>query len=88
MGVKAVYYIKILHELRCLHRQIRGASAAENHDIDFILHLHRIFNSADRNALCLNPDGFRRASCKYCRQFHIRVLLNRTFYASAQVSIA
>ena len=38
MGIKAVDHIKIFRHLGRLHRKIRGASAAEDQNIDLILH--------------------------------------------------
>ena len=88
MGIKAVDYIKILNKFRSLHRKIRSASAAENHHVDFIFHSCRFFHTADLHALRQNGYCLRIASSEHCRKFHVRILLNGTFHALSQVSIA
>ena len=52
-----------------------------------ILPLFHIINGAYCRTFCQDRHRFRRTSCKYSRQLHIRILLNCTLYPSAEVSI-
>ena len=88
MSVKAVNDIEHLGKFRCLYRQIRSASAADDHNINFIFPLLYIVYAADFCSLCQNLYVFRCSSGKYSFQFHIRILFNGALHASSKVSIA
>ena len=88
MGIKAVYHIEPLGILRCLLRQISSTSAAKNHNINLVFHLLSIIYRIYLRCLCQNFNTFRSTTGKNSHQFHIRIVFDRTFYATSQVTIS
>ena len=88
MGIEAVHYVKPLCIFRGLDRQIRSRTAAENQNVDLVFLRLCLIYMINRYALGQDLDRFRRTPCKYCFQFHIRILADRTLHAASQISIS
>ena len=88
MCIKAVYNIEPLCIFRCLYRKICCASAADDQNVDLVLHLLCFVHMADLSCLCKYFYCLRIAACKNCRKFQIRIVFHCTFHASAQVAIS
>ena len=83
MGVKAVHHIKQPGKLRRLHRQVGGAAAAENEDVDLLCHLLRHICGVNRNIRRQDFYVFRIPPGKNGRQLHIRILPQGALHAAA-----
>ena len=88
MCIKAVYNIEPLCIFRCLYRKICCASAADDQNVDLVLHLLCFVHMADLSCLCKYFYCLRITACKNCRKFQIRIVFHCTFHASAQVAIS
>ena len=73
MIVKAVDADEILRHLRCLYRQVCGASAAEDKHVNFVLPVTDLADIYHRNARGKDLHSSRISSGKYCRQLHILI---------------
>ena len=88
MGIKAVYHIEPLGILRCLLWQVSSTSTAKNHNINLVFHLLSIIYRIYLCCLCQNFNSLRSTTGKNSHQFHIRIVFDRTFYATSQVTIS
>jgi len=88
VGIKAVYHIEPLGILRCLLWQVSSTSAAKNHNINLVFHLLSIIYRIYLRCFSQDLNRFRSTTGKYTHQFHIRIVLDRTFYATSQVAIS
>ena len=88
MCIKAVDHVEIFCTFRCLLRKIGCASAAQNHNIDFILPVCHVLYVAHLGCLVLNNQFIRISSCEYGNEFHIIVLVDGCFYAAAEISVS
>ena len=87
MCVKAVDYIKHGRKVWRLLRKIRSASAAENHDVNFICPLLYLCDLHYRNSLCQDAHTLRVSAGKYSRKLHIRILTDGALHASSKISV-
>ena len=85
--IKAVDDIEVFDVFRRLLRQVRGAAAAENHDIDFVAPILNILDADDRNILGPDFDACRGAAREDGHELHVVIFLNGAFYATAKVAI-
>ena len=88
VGVKTVHHMKPFRKGRRLLRKIRGASPAQDHHVNILFHRNRLVHSAHENPFCQNRNAFRVPPGKYCRQLHVRVVLNGALHPSPQISIS
>ena len=88
MRIETVDHIEHSDIFRRLLRQVRCASAAQDHHIDLIFPLLCICHAAHRRTFRQDAYCLRISAGKYRRQFHIRILFYRTLDPSAEITIA
>ena len=68
VSVKTVDHVEHAGKLRRLLRQVSGASAAEDENVDLILPLIRVLDPAYRDSFCEDIYRLRIPAGKYCRK--------------------
>ena len=82
MSVKTVDDIEIFRKSGCHLGKIRGASAADEKNIDLIFEAVKIGGEVNTDAVSCDPNAFGISSCENSHEF--RIVIENAFYRSVE----